>query len=82
MTPSLNTQVYEKNGSLIKKPPLFKETKPKNHWNSMNFQKLLFIRGLEQSRRDLLQMILPIGEKIIFYFEKSHEDSYKNAAER
>ena len=44
----------------------------------MNFQKLLFICGLEQSRRDLLQMILPIGEKIIFYFEKSHEDSYKN----
>ena len=33
---------------------------------------------MEQSRRDLLQMILPIGEKIIFYFEKSHEDSYKN----
>ena len=32
----------------------------------MNFQKLLFICGLEQSRRDLLQMILPIGEKIIF----------------
>ena len=48
----------------------------------MNFQKLLFICGLEQSRRDLLQMILPIGEKIIFYFEKSHEDCYKNAAER
>ena len=48
----------------------------------MNFQKLLFICGLEQSRRDLLQMILPIGEKIIFYIEKSHEDSYKNAAER
>ena len=41
-----------------------------------------FICGLEQSRRDLLQMILPIGEKIIFYFEKFHEDSYKNAAER
>ena len=34
----------------------------------MNFQKLLFICGLEQSRRDLLQMILSIGEKIIFYF--------------
>ena len=33
----------------------------------MNFQKILFICGLEQSRRDLLQMILPIGEKIIFY---------------
>ena len=48
----------------------------------MNFQKLLFICGLEQSRRDLLQMILPIGEKIIFYFEKSHEDRNKNAAER
>ena len=32
----------------------------------MNFQKLLFICGLEQSRRDLLQMILPIGEKNIF----------------